>query len=697
MAREPVESSVRAEALQSIAMPKLQGVQARFDPRADKAYQLAEQLGAARPYIDQMKQGAAIEEKKDALSYANSMTADDLRKKIDNGELPAWKSPIWVATVQNTAGDNAARGIFREAESRIANGEFKTQQELEQFIQSRRDDTLAGKSSYEIHGFDTNYNELKNRAFSQMNSVMTKRYETEGVTVANEAISNRTAEVTSPEWNGRTNQERAQHILAEYEKHRSSRIINDDTARGVLDTTILKLATSGNKDLVEELLKTKLPNNGPTIETFLDVRNGQSTGRSLTLRNTAETHWNRAQNEAALRVIEAENEVVLKAAQDNADELVAQGRGSLVGDVVLRTATGTKTIPGKDIVEVSIQKQLAANPDMGLDGQTILYKRSGIINEAWKKELQTATFNLGEVTLDAQNKPVGKLLQPTLEALDKFAIIDKTDAEYAKKLVGEEAYKTLHKVDALRFYLNDPHQAAGVVTQINRKQYNPQTWGNTQKQINSAMADLQDASLFSWDFGDAKKNILPIADNLKELSESLVQARIAPDGKTAVKMALEYMQKNTVRINDTLYMRADMPRVVDANGMLRDKEDPADWFKNYQKESLLPRLRKMGIEPNFSDLTLAPEKGSTPSYRVQLRNQPIPAEDGKGFMIITRQEVEKWIGQELEVRDQLGAEKYQQQRTMRDNAKGPTVTETPGGAAMVYGVGRRRTTNAKTE
>ena len=81
MARVPVESQVRAEALQTVAVPRAQAVTARLDPRADRAFQLAEQLGAAGPQIERLNQQAIEMTRRDAESFANSMTVDELRKQ----------------------------------------------------------------------------------------------------------------------------------------------------------------------------------------------------------------------------------------------------------------------------------------------------------------------------------------------------------------------------------------------------------------------------------------------------------------------------------------------------------------------------------------------------------------------------------------------------------------------------------------
>ena len=67
MARVQVGYDPRAEALQTTAAPNIATEQARFDPRASSAFQLAEALGKAQPVIDQFNQDYERKKAQDAL------------------------------------------------------------------------------------------------------------------------------------------------------------------------------------------------------------------------------------------------------------------------------------------------------------------------------------------------------------------------------------------------------------------------------------------------------------------------------------------------------------------------------------------------------------------------------------------------------------------------------------------------------
>lgn len=641
--RVPVESSVRAEALQAISQPRAQGATFQADPAGSSAFQLAAQLGAAYPLAEKLNNQIAFDEKQKATEWANSLSPEELRKRIDNGDFPMWQSPLFTATVQHIDGVNQAKGLYRDAEQKLALGEIKTRQELDEFIENRRAGYTQGQSNYAVAGFDRSLGPVREKLYGSQTAYETKRYATQSASVAVEDLDNALAEVTGTQFDGKTNTDRVSYILGKYNMHRTSYLLNDDSAREAMEGVLTKIAKSGNKELLDEFLKTKLPNNGPSIQTFIDVKNGQDTSKTLQLKQVAATAWDRNQKEAEQRVLQAQSEVILNAAGQQADLLVSTRNGATMPDVTLPTG---KVVKGKDLVAASIQKQLEANPEMPLAEQVRLFKTNGVKNSAWENELKAAVYNIGEVTLDAQGKPAGQLLDSTARSIEQFAVIRQVDDQYAKDLVGEDNYKILNRIQALREAgIPDLNSASALVSQINRRSYDPNTWGNIQKDVTKAVEDIKNpgvftgrfwSELFRGEFGEGDKNILPIEGNVRYLAETYLLARVAPDAKTAVQLATDYMQKSVVQVNNTMYMLNDLPRVPDG-------EDAVQWFGKYKTDVIMPRLKNMGIDPSLSDLTLIPMKGGQPMYIVANKAMPLPNEGGVGTMTITRSEVEEWV------------------------------------------------------
>lgn len=80
MARVQVGYDPRAEALKTTAAPNIATEQARFDPRASSAFQLAEALGKAQPVIDQFNQD--YERKKAQDTLLQNMKVESYREQF---------------------------------------------------------------------------------------------------------------------------------------------------------------------------------------------------------------------------------------------------------------------------------------------------------------------------------------------------------------------------------------------------------------------------------------------------------------------------------------------------------------------------------------------------------------------------------------------------------------------------------------
>lgn len=85
MARVQVGYSPRAEALQTTAAPNIATEQARFDPRASSAFQLAEALGKAQPILDQFNQD--YERKKAQEALLQGMKIDSYREQFQRDNV----------------------------------------------------------------------------------------------------------------------------------------------------------------------------------------------------------------------------------------------------------------------------------------------------------------------------------------------------------------------------------------------------------------------------------------------------------------------------------------------------------------------------------------------------------------------------------------------------------------------------------
>jgi hypothetical protein len=111
MPRVQVGYDPRAEALQTVASPNIQTEQARFDPNASKAYQLAAALGKAQPVIDkfmseyeQRKQQEEILKIPAFIAKAQRELGDGTVKAAQNNEIAPSSSSVVNARVNDGLG-----------------------------------------------------------------------------------------------------------------------------------------------------------------------------------------------------------------------------------------------------------------------------------------------------------------------------------------------------------------------------------------------------------------------------------------------------------------------------------------------------------------------------------------------------------------------------------------------------------------
>lgn len=681
MARVQVQYDGQGEALRTTAAPKVQAVAARLDPRGSKGFALAEALGALEknlPALEKMREKMEAEEKEKAQAWAQSMTVEDLNKAIKDGKMLPSQSPVFAATVQNIAGQNNKESLERDVISKMERGElvFNTPQELDTFLTEERNRLLEGKSKYEIAGFDKTWGQFRNKIIDANTKLNDKRANEQAVQIGADHLSNTLAKVTAPDFkvDGKdtvTDQDRVATLMKEYGLLRQGSVLRDESAKGAWTGMLTELARSGNKTLLKQILDTNLPNNGPKVRFFI----GDGTGvAASTLENIATSEFDQLQRKNQQATMDRLVEVETARASEQADALVAGNRG---GEISAVTLSNGKTIKAEDLAAGAIQRRIAASPNMSLAEQVTLYTRNGVKNPGWERELKTAVNNIGEVNIDANGKPVGELLPATVEALDRFAVIRQVSEQYAESLVGEENYKILRRVQALRDLGTggDSNQAASLVNQITKRQLPKETWGRITDQVNTAFDEMANPGVFTkrfWgevfrgEWGNGEKNLIPIRGHIKEIAETYLAAGVANSGEQAVQMAADYLSNPAVmtQINNTLYLNKDLPRVPPG-----EEGKTAEWTKGFMEQVIGERLKARGLPFSMSDLTLIPQEGGQGTFLVALRAQPIANEGNRGFMTVTRREMENWIKSEIAVRQQRQSNKANE--SIRSNIQQP--------------------------
>ncbi|QDB71024.1 internal virion protein C [Bordetella phage vB_BbrP_BB8] len=722
--------------LQRVTARQVETVQAQFQaPQEDSATRLARALGALDPNViggslSRIQEVNDAEERRRAQAYANSKTLDELGKEIREGKLLPSQSPVFGATIQHIYGENSQKALERDTLSKLSSGELKftTEQELDAYLTEARNSQLEGQSEYTIAGFDKGWNQFRGQAAVVNLKINDNEAVNRGISEASDNLSNVLLDVTAPTFQG-TDEDRAKTLMSRYELLTATQLLRADARKEALSNLLVRIASSGNQGLLNTMLSQKLPNGGPTIAGLLGDRVTMSLG------NAAESQFDRDQrqrvdvelapfmrdaatgslnlgkleafraanekyvssatiealirsNEAAQARIDKLNaqhgfimaaQAITAEATQRASALVADRRGYEMPDIQVPTPEGNlKTVKGSDLVLAEVQRRIAAQPDMAFDEQVRLYANNSSENAQWKADLNAAYVNIGEVGVDAKGKPVGELLPGTVEALNRFSVINQISTGYARQLAGgEDKYQALVNIQALRESgVADPNLAASLVNQAERNTAKNIESINTK--VNSAVNAITNPGVFSgrfWgevfsgEWGEGEKNLRVVQGAVRSLAKAYMAANVASTGEEAVQKAVEYYANPAVstQINNTIYFNKDLPRVP-------EQQDQRFWFQRYMDEEVATYLKDQGITSSAGDIVLQPMLGGEPRYMLHLNGTPL----GKEFL---RRDVEAWITErdKRDIADRIKA------KQPKENPEESFITsETPGGAQIVY-------------
>lgn len=721
--------------LERVTAPQVQAVQARFDtPQESSAVRLARALGAINPEIIQgsLNKLQDIDDRqarRDAEKFANSITLDELGKRIKSGEMLPSQSPVFAATVQHIYAENSQKQMERDILSGINTGQltFATPEDLDKHLVEKRNEFLSGQSDYVVAGFDKGWNAFRERANAANLQVNDKAAISRGIQEATDNLSNGLLEVTAPTFTG-TDDERAAALMRRYELLTSTQVLREDARKAALGNLMTRIAASGNQTLLDAMLRQKLPNNGPTLAGFLG-------DKAISLANTAEAQFDQTQRlavdeglapfyrqaatgeldtkafeafrkanekyvssatyESILRGNEAAQARILREqarhanimeaqrlvgeASQQADALIASGRGYQVGSIVVPTPEGgTKTIKAEDIKLDALQRRFAADPEMSFTDQIRLYAQTDVDNQQWKNEFNAAVNNIAEVGVDAKGKPIGELLPATVESLDRFAVINQTNAYYARRLAGsDDKYEILSNIQALRE--SGVPEVGLAASLVNQAQNNTaKNMDSIKSQVQTAVNSLTDPGFFTgrfWgeifegEWGEGDKNVRPMAQSIKSLAQSYMAANVVTSGDAAVELALKYFSNSavTTQINNTVYMNKDLP-------MVPEGQSQRFWFQRFINEKVADDLKGQGINFDADEVWLNVPKGGVSRYQLFLNGVPLST-------IYTRKDVEKWItdknDQDIQDRVRVRNERPKPEDSFIE-------AETPEGAKLIY-------------
>lgn len=693
MARVQTQYQGEGEKLQVVRSPMLQPAQARYDPNASGAFQLAKALGAidteglARQ-VNNVAAAKAIEDRQAAETYANSMTVEELGKKVKDGSMLPSQSPAFIGALQHIHGENSQSTFERDTLSKIQSGElkFESPAEMDKYLTEGRNGALEGQSKYTVAGFDKGYAGFREKAINANTAAMNKAATEHGVQESSDNLGNVLLQVTDKNFKG----DPAQALVNRYQLLRKTSLLRDDAAKEALSGLMATIASSGNTALAKSFLDKKL-DNGVTVRAvlgnahaatyvqhseaqfdkverqrvdvelrpFLDkadkgeldtkaleewaVKNEKyvttSTLHSITSANRAAN--DRLQRDLAKGQVLAAAEASEHAANQNVEVAIKSGNLAFLPQQKVMTPTGEmKDFNTKEAAQRILTEDVQRK-NMSLGKATEYWATNNVENPEWQKEIQAGASNVASVGWNYDGKNIGQLNPQGQKAVETFMRVNTTHPGYAEKLVGSKKdYETLSNIQFLveKGGMPNVSDAAALVNQVNRADISPSDYGSMAKTVHSAVDDVVNPHWYSgrvaWFdglFGNTEVNLTSVASDIRKRSELLVMSGQVKDAATAVKMSVEYLSnpRVTTKINNTLYFNKDLPQ-------LPDSDTPSKWMERFIKEVPEKAARDQQMK---GDIRLEPN--SSGGFTSWIGGQPLIDKNNR-VMVFRKEDISSW-------------------------------------------------------
>jgi len=674
----------------------LQAVQAKFDPNDSGAFQLAKQLGALdftqlTNTAKQIQTQQALDARQQAEKYANSITAEELGKRIKDGTMLPSQSPLFIGALQHIYGENTQQAIERDTISKLQSGELKfgTTQEADQYLTEQRNKALEGQTSYTTAGFDKGYGTFRQKLFDVNAKVMNAQNEQRGIQEASDNLGNVLLQVSDPMFKG-TKSDAADALVQRYQLLRKSSLLRDDAAKEALSGVLANMAMSGDKELVNTFLSKQL-DNGVSVRAVVGDLKADS------FIQHAETKYDQFQRQRVDQEIRpfvfqadkgeldekkfndyiAANEKYLTTPQIHAivngnrhaqerlkNELlkgqmlamaqeseqratsavqlaVDQGNLAFLPQQKVMTPNGeSKDFDAKKAAQGYISQRAAQLP---FGKQVEMWSTNGVENPEWEKQIKAGVSNLSSIGWQFDGKNIGQLNEQGQATIDTFMRINKVNPGYAEKLTGGgKDYKMLSDIQFLMERGNMPlNDAAARVNQAERSGIGKDDYGSLTKKVSSAVDDVVNPHWYSkpvsWVsglFGNDQVNLTAVKGDLSRMAELLVKTGQVPDADAAVKASAEYLANPAItsKINNTLYFNKDLPTVPKG-------EDPGKWMERFIHD--VPGVVAASKSISHRDVRLEPNQygGFTAC------TAGVPLTDANGNVVsYSKDQISQWIG-----------------------------------------------------
>ena len=647
------------ELTQVKASPNLQDVTVR-KAQPSKAQQLLSQFGNLQPEIKESQKILDLSEKQRAEEVVNSMTTDELSKKIKEDPASLASSPVFNATVNNMHYNNISQNLQRDTLAKLADGSFGDKfsndpesakynpdgspnpnyrngsQKLESYLLDQRNTTLAGADKYGVAGFDKVWQPFLQQALKTNSETLAKKSLENGFNTTVQAYAVSLAGTGTPD------EKMARFVDADSKAEWIFKGDKDQRTKARV-IALQSLADAGDVDSLMAILNHK-DKDGIAI--------GSTLGNHVnSLRSTA-----RAQFEANQRKAEVDG---FKQASENsinevhsyiADKIGKNQAWNVDKEYPYIKPDGTKgMMPSEPIVIAGLKAQadqLKVPPEQMDVARMNLFNRAGHVDPDMKIKVQAAVFNLNSVQYDEKGKPLGELndsLKVGLDLLAKAKTVDPT-GQYGMKLAGSgENYTTLDNIAMLKqFAGKTTEEAAGIVATAKGSRIYGENNTYTTKNSAQVTDELNNGFIMRM-LGAPDNAIINIGNIQKGVTDSanlLVAAGMQP--KDALESIKQSFANNVANVNGNLMFMRAIPSIPEAKDNIVGGSTAL--FTRWVEEIGGQAAYQTGYSPKEVTVVTDPD-GNT--FRLMARGNPL---NGNGHKFeYTKKEIQDWMKSDLEV------------------------------------------------
>lgn len=569
----------QSELTKITAAPSFQDIQVRRDPNESRAYQLATQLGALEPQINDIRKQVDISDKQKAEALVNSMTTDELAAKIKENPLELAGSPIFNATVNNLHYANIAHNTERDTLQKLSTGDlsfpddpeskrfnpdgssnpqYRTgSQRLEEHLLNQRNQLLAGADKYGVAGYDRNWQPFVQKALADNAQNLAVNSLNYAKGVANDSYNAALA------GSGTAEEKIARFMQAD------SGVKNITLPKDRAEVRIAaldSLASAGDVQTVKGILGTKL-DNGITLGSTLGKNNATN------ILERAQRVFEVNQNKAVVQFNQQRSDASVMAVDNQMAELIRQGRGTEIKDEYqIWNADGTQGYRQTSAIKPRILDSFAKTHNLNTLDRLQLFVSNGAVDKDTQNIIEGGAMSLSSINFDDPKKPMGELSPQFKKGFDLYQAAKGVDStgNLSSKLAGSEDNARMYEsIDMIsRMSGKTTEEAALVEARYQAKLKSGTLVIKGADSAGSTIVDSLNNGFFMRNLFGADDNPVRNIDNVKkEVAETI--KKLVYDGASiadATKLVQDNISTNLANINGNLMYRRSIPSIPEITG-----------------------------------------------------------------------------------------------------------------------------------